>query len=408
MNCRHCGKLLEHTFLDLGYAPPSNAYLKKEDLNKPEKYYPLKVMVCDSCWLVQTIDYPTADELFTSDYAYFSSTSSTWLEHAKKYTIEIVNELRLTSDSFVIEVASNDGYLLKNFVEKGIPCLGIEPTNSTADAAEIIGISVIRKFFGQELASDLAAKGKIADLIIGNNVFAHVPDINDFTVGLKYALKPGGVITLEFPHLLQLVENNQFDTIYHEHFSYLSLIAVNRIFESAGLRVWKVDELSTHGGSLRIYGCHFEDPRENHVSVNQVLKKELSSNLNKLIAYSDFQSRVYKIKNDFLEFLINQFKVGKRVVAYGAAAKGNTLLNFAGIKADLLSCVFDSAHSKQGKFLPGSHIPILSPSRIDEYKPDFIIILPWNISSEIIKKYSSVSDWNCSFLIIIPSIEIIR
>ena len=369
--------------MDLGFAPPSNAYLSKDDLSKPEKYYPLKVKVCEECWLVQTEDYANADELFSSDYAYFSSTSTSWLTHAKEYSNKIISRLNLKKDSHVIEVASNDGYLLKNFKEANIPCLGIEPTESTADAAEAIGINVIKKFFGETLAKELALEGKQAELIIGNNVYAHVPDINDFTKGLKALLKPTGIITLEFPHLLRLIEGTQFDTIYHEHFSYLSLYSVSKIFASCGLRIWDVEELKTHGGSLRVYGCHEDDSRETLPSVASILSKEESYGLRKIETYKNFQPKVEKIKNDLLTFLIGQKEKGKRVVAYGAAAKGNTLLNYAGIKPDLLPVVFDAAESKQGKFLPGSHIPILCPNDIEKHSIDIVLIIPWNIANEI-------------------------
>jgi hypothetical protein len=383
MNCRHCRTLLTHTFVDLGFAPPSNQYLTEADLNKPEKYYPLKVKICDQCWLVQTEDYAEADKLFTPEYAYFSSTSMSWLEHARLYTEKMVKKLALNKDSYVIEVASNDGYLLKNFVAAGIPCLGIEPTNSTADAAELIGVPVLRKFFGEDLGKQLAVDGKQADLITGNNVYAHVPDINDFTRGLKAALKPGGVITLEFPHLMQLLEHTQFDTVYHEHFSYLSLHTVSRIVAMADLRLFDVEQLTTHGGSLRIYLCHADDARTTTISVQALLNEEECRGLKKLDTYRSFQPRAEKIKNDLLAFLIEQKRAGKKVVAYGAAAKGNTLLNFGGVKTDLLPVIFDAATAKQNKFMPGSHIPILPPEKIAKAEPDYILILPWNIAEEI-------------------------
>lgn len=382
MNCRHCNAHLEHTFLDLGFAPPSNAYLSEADLTKPELYYPLRLKVCTQCWLVQTEDYAQADELFLPDYAYFSSTSSSWLAHAKEYSVNIINSLGLNKNSYVIEIASNDGYLLKNFVEEKIPCLGIEPTDSTADAAEKQGVPVLRKFFGSKLAWKLKQQGKQADLIIGNNVYAHVPDINDFTLGLKISLKLSGTITLEFPHLMRLIEHVQFDTVYHEHFSYLSLFTVNQIFALAGLRVFDVEELPTHGGSLRIYGCHKENPREESTSVLRILNDERLRGLRGLSTYRDFQSQAELVKNELLKFLIGQKQQGKKVVAYGAAAKGNTFLNYAGVKPDLLPYVVDAASAKQGKFLPGSHIPIYSPKQLKE-EPDYILILPWNIADEI-------------------------
>jgi len=383
MKCRHCGKTLTHTFLDLGFAPPSNAYLTEADLSKPEKYFPLKVMVCDQCWLVQTEDYTDADELFSDDYPYFSSTSLGWLAHAKRYAEQMTQQLGLNIDSFVIEVASNDGYLLKNFVEAGIPCLGIEPTASTAEAAEQLGIPVLREFFGESLGQQLAQQGKHADLIAGNNVYAHVPDINDFTKGLKAALKPNGTITLEFPHLMRLLEHAQFDTIYHEHFSYLSLFTVTQIFVSVGLRVWHVEELSTHGGSLRIFGCHADDTRQTTGAVLRILQEETQQGMQTLAPYVEFQPRADRIKNDLLEFLIQQKKAGKTIAAYGAAAKGNTLLNYAGVKPDLLPFVCDAAAAKQNKYMPGSHIPILNSVAIVNEKPDYVLILPWNIAEEV-------------------------
>jgi SAM-dependent methyltransferase len=406
MNCRHCGEPLTHTFLDLGYAPPSNAYLKADDLNKPEIYYPLKIKVCDQCWLVQTEDFAKADALFTSEYAYFSSTSTGWLAHAKTYSAQMINDLSLDSQSLVIEVASNDGYLLKNFVKAGIPCLGIEPTASTAAAAEKIGIRVLQEFFGKNLGERLSEEGKQADLIVGNNVYAHVPDINDFTLGLKSALKPNGVITLEFPHLMQLIEHVQFDTVYHEHFSYFSLQAVNRIFSNAGLRIWHVEELPTHGGSLRVYGCHDNDIRKTQRSVANILKEEVNRGLMILQTYSDFQPRANKIKDDLLEFLIEQKRNGKRVVAYGAAAKGNTLLNYAGIKPDLLTFVCDAATSKQGKYMPGSHIPILTPLTIQSYSPEYVLILPWNIKEEVVRQHESIREYGGKFVTAVPDLKV--
>ena len=405
MNCRHCNVFLKHTFLNLGYAPPSNAYLSKEDLNCPEIYFPLKVKVCDQCWLVQTEDYTQADKLFTSEYAYFSSISSGWIAHAKQYVKKMIIELCLNKESLVIEVGSNDGYLLKNFVNVGIPCLGIEPTDSTAAAAEKIGVRTIRKFFGEALGKQLKTKGKQADLIVANNVYAHVPDINDFTSGLKAALKPGGTITIEFPHLMCLIEESQFDTIYHEHFSYLSLQTVSRIFAGAGLRVWNVEKLATHGGSLRVYACHQDDLRSTQAVVSDVLKEEFKYGLQELNTYLKFQSRADKIKNDLLTFLIEQKRLGKKVIAYGAAAKGNTLLNYAGVKPDLIEFVCDAAQAKQGKFMPGNHIPILHPGVMLEMKFDYVLILPWNIAKEIIKENSALKKKNVHFITAVPKLS---
>jgi len=404
MNCRHCGTSLTHTFLDLGFAPPSNAYLTTTDLSRPEKYFPLRIRVCDQCWLVQTEDYAQAEELFNSDYAYFSSTSTSWLAHAARYSEQIIRQLDLGTHSQVIEVAANDGYLLKNFVAAGIPCLGIEPTDSTASVAERQGIPVLREFFGESLGQRLTRQSQQADLIIGNNVYAHVPDIDDFTLGLKAALKTGGTITLEFPHLLRLIRETQFDTIYHEHFSYLSLYTVCRIFKAAQLRIWQVEELTTHGGSLRIYGCHIEDPRPDHESVQQMLHQETAFGLQTLIPYLAFQARADKVKNDLVVFLIEQKRTGKTVAAYGAAAKGNTLLNYAGIKPDLLPFVYDAAVAKQGKLLPGSHIPILPPDRIRQSKPDFLLILPWNIADEVMQQNGFIREWGGQFVTAVPKL----
>ena len=406
MKCRHCGTPLTHTFLDLGFAPPSNAYLTESDLTKPEKYYPLKIKVCDQCWLVQTEDYAQADELFNSDYAYFSSTSTSWLAHAERYARNITEQLSLGPESLVIEVASNDGYLLKNFVAAGIPCLGIEPTASTAEEAEKLDIPVLREFFGEALGKKLAAEGKQADLIAGNNVYAHVPDINDFTKGLKAALKPGGTITLEFPHLMRLIEQVQFDTVYHEHFSYLSLYTVSRIFEAAGLRVWNIEELPTHGGSLRVFGCHADDTRTTQPSVAALMREETDRGLQQLETYLGIQPKADKIKDDLLAFLIEQKRAGKKVAAYGAAAKGNTLLNYGGIKPDLLPFVCDAAPAKQGKYMPGSHIPIISPNAIKQAKPDFIVILPWNIADEVTSQNSFVREWGGKFVTTVPALRI--
>ena len=406
MNCRHCGTPLVHTFLDLGHAPPSNAYLTAEDLAAPELYFPLKLKVCSECWLVQTEDYARADELFRHDYAYFSSVSAGWLKHAAQYAEKMTTELALGKNSFVIEVASNDGYLLRNFVAAGIPCLGIEPTASTAAAAEALGVPVLREFFGEKLASQLAADGSSADLIAGNNVYAHVPDINDFTRGIKQALKPEGVVTLEFPHLLQLIEECQFDTVYHEHFSYLSLYSVGRIFAAAGLRIWNVEQLKTHGGSLRVYGCRVESARKEQPAVAQMLEQERKKGLQEVSGYQDFQLRANEVKNATLEFLIKAQRDGKRVAAYGAAAKGNTLLNYAGVKPDLLPYVCDAGPSKQGKYMPGSHIPILSPAVLAERKPDYVLILPWNISAEVMSEMAHLKASGALFVTSVPRLVV--
>ena len=406
MNCRHCATPLVHTFLDLGFAPPSNAYLTADDLSRPEKHYPLRVKVCHECWLVQTEDYAQADELFSADYAYFSSTSSSWLAHARAYCAQMTERLGLGPHSHVVEVASNDGYLLRNFVVSGIPCLGIEPTASTAAAAQALGVPVLREFFGEALGQRLAAQGQQADLIAGNNVYAHVPDINDFTRGLAALLKPEGVVTLEFPHLMRLIEHTQFDTVYHEHFSYLSLGAVSRIFAAAGLRVWDVEELATHGGSLRIYGCLAAAQHCTTGRVSQLLAQEQNAGLMQLATYAGFQARADQVKNDLLFWLVEQKRAGRRVAAYGAAAKGNTLLNYAGVKPDLLPYVSDAAAAKQGKYLPGSHVPVLAPAALRQDQPDFVLILPWNIAAEVRTQLADLAEQSVKFVTAVPTLSI--
>jgi SAM-dependent methyltransferase len=408
MKCRHCAQALEHPFLDLGHAPPSNAYVAPAALNAPETYYPLRLQVCANCWLVQTEDYAAAEELFSPDYAYFSSVSQGWLDHAARHSASMIERQKLSPRSFVIEVASNDGYLLRNFVAAGIPCLGIEPTASTAAAAEKIGVPTLRQYFGAALGAELASSGRAADVIFGNNVYAHVPDINDFTRALRAALKPGGTISLEFPHLLRLMLETQFDTVYHEHFSYLSLTAVARIFQAAGLRVFDVDEIDTHGGSLRIYGCHSEDARANTPAVARILADEKNAGLTDLATYRAFQRRADAVKNALVAFLIEQKRAGKHVAAYGAAAKGNTLLNYGGVKPDLLSFVCDAAPSKQGKFLPGCHVPILAPAALRERKPDVVLILPWNIAGEVARQHAYIKEWGGRFVVAVPELRFLE
>jgi len=404
VKCRHCHAELYQTFVDLGFAPPSNAYLDEAGLHQGELYYPLKTMVCRHCWLVQTEDCNQPEDFFNDSYAYFSSTSTSWLRHARDYCEMITNKLSLTEGSHVIELASNDGYLLKNFVEAQIPCLGIEPTESTAAVAEAAGIPVIRKFFGVALAKELISYGKEADLIIGNNVYAHVPDINDFTQAMQLALKPEGTITLEFPHLMNLVRYYQFDTIYHEHFSYLSLSVVSRIFSACGLRIYDVEEISTHGGSLRIYGCQQDASHPTTGNVSRVISEELGYGLESTEIYGAFQNAVDSIKNGLLAFLLEKKKEGYKVLAYGAAAKGNTLLNYAGIKPDLLPAVFDAAAFKQDKFLPGSHIPILHPDALKGMACDYLLILPWNIAEEIKSIIGPVVSPGARFIKAVPEI----
>ena len=408
MQCRHCDKLLVEKFIDLGYAPPSNAYLRPENLCEPEVYLPLRVMICTNCWLAQTEDYATGEDVFREDYAYFSSTSLSWLNHAKNYVEMISSRLSLNKNSYVIEIASNDGYLLQYFKNKSIPCLGIEPTKGTAEAAKNKGINVLQKFFTSSEASNLNSRGMLADLVIGNNVYAHVPDINDFTIGIKKILKKGGTVTLEFPHLLRLLKSTQFDTIYHEHFSYLSLIAVNSIFNKTGLKVYDIEELDTHGGSLRVYGCHIDDEKKVSKNVSKILRDEINYGLKKLEVYKNFQAKADRVKNKFLKFLINAKNLGKKVVAYGAAAKGTTLLNYAGVKPDLIECVFDAAKSKQGKYLPGSHIPILNQEFLKNSDADYVVILPWNLSTEIISTYSGAIKSGSKFITAIPRLKIYK
>lgn len=407
MKCRHCGTPLTHTMIDLGSSPPSNAYLTEQTLKTPEKWFPLKVMVCDQCWLVQTEDYTGASELFDADYAYFSSFSSSWLKHSEQYTNQMVNRFDLDDSAHVIEVAANDGYLLQFFKQKSIPCLGIEPTHSTAVAAREKGIEIIEDFFGVSLANKLVSQGKQADLTAANNVLAHVPDINDFVKGFATVLKPQGVSTFEFPHLIKLIEQAQFDTIYHEHFSYLSLTAVFTIFEANGLTVFDVEELPTHGGSLRVFAQRKDTGNQpTNQTVNQLLQKEQSACITNIAYYKNLQDSANTIKNDLYQFLIKAKQDGKKVIGYGAAAKGNTLLNYAGIRADLLPMVVDKNPAKQNKFLPGCRIPIMDDSVIAKTKPDYILILPWNLKTEVMEQLNYIRAWGGMFVTAIPKIEI--
>ena len=380
--CRHCGSPLEHTVIDLGHQPPSNSYLTPEQLAEPEITYPLKVFVCDRCWLVQVPAHASAEELFTADYAYFSSISSSWCAHAERFVAAAVERLELGASSQVVELASNDGYLLQYVQQRAIPCLGIEPTHATAEAARALGIPTIERFFGVALAEELVAEGKAADLVVANNVLAHVPDINDFVDGIARLLKPAGRASIEFPHLLRLLEGNQFDTIYHEHYSYLSLRVLQRIAKLARLEVVDVEEFSTHGGSLRVWLAP-QGVAAATEAVGRVLAAEGSAGLESLEAYQGFQQRAEAAKYDLLEFLLDARREGKRVLGYGAAAKGNTMLNYAGIRADLLPAVADRAASKQGKLLPGSHIPVISPEQLQTESPDALLVLPWNLIEEL-------------------------
>lgn len=407
MKCRHCRTELTLPLVDLGSAPPSNAYLTGQTLHAPEKYFPLRVLVCTECWLVQTEDFADAGELFSADYAYFSSFSTTWLKHAEKYVGDMAQRFSLDADSHIVEVAANDGYLLQFAKARGIPCLGIEPTTSTADAARAKGIEIVEEFFGVALAKKLVAQGKQADLTAANNVLAHVPDINDFVAGFSELLKPAGVATFEFPHLLRLVSENQFDTIYHEHYSYLSLTAVKRIFEQNGLNVFDVEEFSTHGGSLRVYAQRKDTgDRQLSQAVTTLLANETAAGMDTTAFYAGFQDKANKVKNDLLAFLIEAQRAGKSVAGYGAAAKGNTLLNYAGVRPDLLSFVVDRNPAKQDKFLPGCRIPIVSEERLKKISPDYVIILPWNLRVEVIEQLAYIREWGGQFVTAVPSLKV--
>jgi SAM-dependent methyltransferase len=406
MNCRHCGNLLVNIFADIHTCPPSNAMVKKEALNKPEIYFPLKVFVCEKCWLVQVDEIEKAENIFNSEYTYFSSYSTSWLSHAKLYCDYMSERFKYNENSLIVEIASNDGYLLQYFKEKHIPVLGVEPTANTAQVAKEKGIDSIVDFFGEKLALNFLEDK--ADLILGNNVLAHVPDINDFIKGVKVALKANGVNTFEFPHLCKLIEYNQFDTIYHEHFSYLSFTSLKSIFEKHGLEFFDVQKLTTHGGSLRIFAKHIEDKsKQIETSVKELLDEEAALGVDTLKYYQGFQEKIKKIKSDFLTFLIQSKKEGKKVVGYGAAAKGNTLLNYCGIKGDdLISFVMDASPFKQDKLLPGSRISVHSPEIIKEFMPDYVIIFPWNLSEEISEQLSFIRDWGGKFVIAIPKLTI--
>jgi 2-polyprenyl-3-methyl-5-hydroxy-6-metoxy-1,4-benzoquinol methylase len=407
MNCRFCKKPVTVKFVDLINCPPSNSFLPIEQLNEPEPYYPLTVFVCENCFLVQIDEYKKAREIFSNDYVYFSSYSKSWVEHARLYVEEMVQRFGFNEKSFVIEIASNDGYLLQHFKNKGVPVMGIEPTKNTANVAVLKGIPTITEYFTSAFAHKLNLRRKKGNLIVGNNVLAHVPDIDDFVEGLKVALRRNGVITMEFPHVLQLIEKCEFDTIYHEHFSYLSFTTVKKIFEAHALELFDVEEQPTHGGSLRIFAKHKKDlnkpisPR-----VNEMLLKEQRAGITTLQYYQNFQGRVDCIKYELLSFLLDQKRLGNKVVGYGAAAKGNTMLNYAGIKGnDLIQFVVDAAPSKQGKYLPGSHIPVRSEADLKEARPDYIIIFPWNLKEEIMQQLSYVSEWGCQFVVFIPGLK---
>jgi SAM-dependent methyltransferase len=409
VKCRHCNEELTLPFLDLGSAPPSNAYLSETTLHAPETWFPLRLLVCQQCWLVQTDDSASRHELFTDDYAYFSSFSNSWLLHARAYVETISARFALGPESMVAEIAANDGYLLQYVKAAGLPCYGVEPTANTAAAARAKGIEVIERFFGVALADELVLQNKAVDLVAANNVLAHVPNINDFVAGFTTLLKPQGVATFEFPHLLRMIQHNQFDTAYHEHYSYLSLNAVERIFAANGLCIFDVEEYPTHGGSLRVFaqrrdtGAHVCVP-----AVAHMLEREVSAGLTTAASYAGFQTQSERVKNDFIAFLIDANRQGKSVAAYGAAAKGNTLMNFAGVRADLLSFVVDRNPAKIGTFMPGSRIPIVSEERLRRDKPNYIVILPWNLTAEVVAQLSYVREWGASFVTAIPRLEVLR
>ncbi len=407
IKCRFCGTTLKYSFADLGMSPFANSYIEQESLQAMEPFYPLHVYVCENCYLVQLLEFQSPEKIF-SDYAYFSSYSKSWLNHARSYVQLMIERFGFTTDSHVVEIASNDGYLLQYFKQKGISVLGIEPAHNVAQVAKAAGIPTIVKFFGVATARELVMAGNQADLLTGNNVLAHVPDLNDFVEGMKIVLKPSGVITMEFPHLMRLIESNQFDTIYHEHFSYFSLITVEKVFNAHGLTLFDVEELSTHGGSLRIYARHAEDTSQPiNKRISELRDREKSAGLDNLDYYLSFADRVKKTKRNILDFLIKVKREKKTIVGYGAPAKGNTLLNYCGAGADFIDYTVDRNPHKQGHYLPGSHIPVYSPDKIKETKPDYLLILPWNLKEEIIEQMSYVRDWGCKFLLLIPRVEVI-
>ena len=404
--CRFCANKLEHTFVDLGMSPLCESYLGPDHLNQMEPFYPLHVYVCSNCFLVQLEAYVAPEHIF-SDYAYFSSYSDSWLAHAKAYTEQMINRFSIGKDSLVVEVASNDGYLLQYFVQSGVPVLGIEPAANIAPAAEKKGVATLVKFFGRETARELAAQGKQADLLLGNNVLAQVPDLNDFVAGMKILLKQNGVITMEFPHLQRLMEENQFDTIYHEHFSYFSFLTAEKIFAAHGLTLFDVEELPTHGGSLRIFGRHSGDSSHPLTSrVGELREREQALGYDKIQTYSRFADQVKETKRKLLEFLIQAKRSGKKIAGYGAPGKGNTLLNYCSIRTDFIDYTVDRNPHKHGKFLPGTHIPIFPPEQIRQTRPDYLLILPWNLKQEIIQQNAFIRDWGGQFVVPIPEVTV--
>ena len=407
MNCRGCATPLSLPLIDLGTAPPSNAYLRADQLNQAEQWVPLRAMVCQHCWLVQTEDYRAADSLFDADYAYFSSYSTSWLSHAEHYVAQMVERFGLNARSRVVEIAANDGYLLQYVARRGIACLGVEPTASTARAAREKGLEIRELFFGEDTAAALAAEGWRADLMAANNVLAHVPDINDFLRGFATLLKPSGVATFEFPHLLRLMAEQQFDTLYHEHYSYLSLTAVQALCTRNGLEIFDVEELPTHGGSLRVYMQRAAGVRATSATVAELLAREEGAGVKTAGFYSTLAPAAVRIKHELLRFLLQAKAEGKRVVGYGAAAKGNTLLNYAGVKPDLLAWVADANPHKQGKFLPGSRIPVVAPERIVADKPDYVLVLPWNLLTEVTLQQAQVREWGGQFVVAVPELRFV-
>ncbi len=407
MRCRHCHSELKLSMADLGSAPPSNAYLTSKSLHAAERWFPLRVLVCEGCWLVQTEDFAQADDLFDADYAYFSGFSTSWLAHSERYVAEMVQRFDLNSESHVIEVAANDGYLLQFVKARGIRCTGVEPTASTADAARAKGLNIVEEFFGVRLAREFVARDEHADLMVANNVLAHVPDINDFVAGFSILLKPHGVATFEFPHLLRLMADNQFDTIYHEHYSYLSLTAVQRIFAANGLMVFDVQELSTHGGSLRVFAQRVDTgTRVISGEIELLLRQEEVAGIRTSDFYAGFQARAEEVKDNFLSFLIEAKRQKKTVAAYGAAAKGNTLMNFAGIRPDLIHYIVDRNPSKQGKFMPGSRIPIVDEAQLWKRRPDYLVILPWNLAAEVKEQNAKLANLGTKFVTTVPKLLI--
>ncbi len=407
MRCRFCNRELKHKLLSLGTAPLSNSFLSEKQLSEMEPHYPLEVYLCDQCFLAQTAEYAHPEDIFNKDYAYFSSYSDSWLTHCREYTEKMLQLFSLGQNDQVVEIASNDGYLLQYFMEKGISVLGIEPAGSAADAAIAKGISTLKVFFGKEKAQSLKSEGKSADLLIGNNVLAHVPDINDFVSGLKILLKPQGVITMEFPHLMKLIDLVQFDTIYHEHFSYFSLICAEKIFSAHGLKIFDVEEIPTHGGSLRIYACHQGDTsKSSSIKVKQLIKREITAGYTDTEIYLSFTEKVQSLKREILLFLILTRENGKSIAAYGAPAKGNTLLNYCGIGTDFIDYTVDKNPHKQGQFLPGSHIPIENINILETSKPDYIIILPWNLKEEIREQLAYVRQWGARLVTLVPHVKV--